>query len=110
MKIAIDPIINPLLGDRDYNGVNFFSNAVATIVSLLFIGGVIVFVLILLISAINWITSGGDKAKASAAREKMFNAFIGLLILFSVYAIIRIVGTIFDIDLLSINADDLNIL
>ena len=100
MKLAQDAINNPLLGDLDLSGTEFFSNMVSSLVTLFFIAGVVIFVLILLISAINWITSGGDKAKATVAREKMFNAFIGIFILFIIFAIVQIVGALFDIDLL----------
>lgn len=103
MKIAQNAIENPLLDGLDLTGTEFISNLISSIISLLFVGGVVIFVLILIIASINWITSGGDKAKAAAAREKMFNAFIGIFILFIIFAIIQIVGLIFNIDLLSID-------
>lgn len=110
MNIAIYRINNPILNVGEINGTVFFSDIVSTLVTLFFIGGVIIFVFVLLISAINWITSGGDKAKATVAREKMFNAFIGLLILFCIFAIIQVIGTLFNTDLRIINVGDLQIL
>ncbi len=111
MNIAAQRINNPIFNlSSDTNGVNFFSDTVSTLITLFFIGGVIVFVIMLILSAIQWITSGGDKAKATAARERMMNAIIGIIILFSVYAIIQVIGIVFDVDLLMINVDNLNIL
>lgn len=44
--------------------------------------------------AFDWITSAGDKGKIEAARNKMLNAFIGLLLLVTSYTIIGFVSNL----------------
>lgn len=45
----------------------------------------------LLIGGINWITSGGDKAKVETARTRIINALVGLILIASIWAIITLV-------------------
>lgn len=49
---------------------------------------------------INIITSGGDKEKFQMGRERVRYAIIGLLIIFFSFAIMNILGAIFNINLL----------
>jgi hypothetical protein len=63
-------------------------------------GGIITFFM-LLIGAVEYITSGGDKEAVEKARKKITSALIGLALLFSTYAIVRIVGDLFGINLLN---------
>jgi len=44
----------------------------------------------MIIGAIQWISSGGDKASVEAARGKVMNAIIGLIVLFVVFALIKL--------------------
>lgn len=44
-------------------------------------------------AGINWIQSEGDKEKLTAAKHKMTNAIIGLILLFSVWTIWTLVVT-----------------
>ena len=46
-------------------------------------------------------TSGGDKVATQAARETITSALIGLLIVLSVYAIIRVLEAAFGLTILS---------
>ncbi|MBP7768518.1 hypothetical protein KA082_01660 [Candidatus Woesebacteria bacterium] len=45
--------------------------------------------------AIDWISGAGEKGKLEAARNKMMNAFIGLLILISTYTAVGFIGSLF---------------
>lgn len=45
----------------------------------------------LIIGAINWITSGGDKGKVETARNKIVTAVIGIIIVASSYALLLLV-------------------
>jgi hypothetical protein len=47
---------------------------------------------------ISWITSGGDKTKIQAARNKLLYAIVGLVIIFLSVFIISIVGNIFGLN------------
>lgn len=49
-----------------------------------------------------WITSGGDKTKLQAARNRIIYAIIGLVIVFLSFLIVNIIGFLFGVNLLSI--------
>lgn len=48
---------------------------------------------------IEWLTSGGAKEGVAAAKARMTAAFIGLMIILAAWAIIKIVGYLFGIDI-----------
>ena len=62
-------------------------NAVLSFVMLF--GALLVF-LQLILAGFNWITSGGEKGKVDAARQRLMAAIVGLIILASSYAILTI--------------------
>ena len=95
-------IVNPALGNNLQNltGAEFFARFVPMAVTLLLIAAAVVFVFIMILGAISWITSGGDKQQVESARGRILAAVIGLVILFAVWAIIRLLGTFFGINIL----------
>lgn len=96
-------IVNPAIPSSLGSGGN---EAGATSIGMLvsnFIGAFMIFaffaaLLYFLLGAFNWITSGGDKAKLQAARDEITNAFIGLVIVGAIWAIMMIVGSFLGID------------
>lgn len=58
--------------------------------AVLFLGSVMV-LLYLIWGGIEWVTSGGDKGKTEAARNKITNAIIGLIVMASSVAIVMLV-------------------
>jgi hypothetical protein len=56
--------------------------------------GVVVFMFMLVRGALEWIFSEGEKGALTAARTRMTNAVIGLIILASVFAIMQIVQAV----------------
>ena len=84
-------------------GVEYFATLIPKLVTFAFIIGSIIFFFLLLIGGIQWMTSGGDKAKLETARGRLTNAVIGLVILFSVFAIVSIIELIFDVSILSLD-------
>jgi len=66
-------------------------------VSFILIVASLIFFFMLLFGGIKWILSGGDKAKTEGARNQITAALIGLVIVFSAWAIITLLGTIFGI-------------
>jgi len=62
-------------------------NALLSVVML--IGALLVFVQLIL-AGLYWITSGGDKGKTDAARQRLMAAIVGLIILASSFAILNI--------------------
>lgn len=60
------------------------------------------FFFILVIGGVKWIMSGGDKAHTEGARNQITAALVGLVIVFSAWAIIQLIQTFFGIDLLEL--------
>ncbi len=65
---------------------------------LLIVGGLIA-VLYLLLGALAWITSGGNKESVSKAQEKIQAAIVGLVIMFAVLALMVVIENIFSLGL-----------
>jgi len=97
-------ITNPVLptsvvGSSGNSGVTFLQKAIPAAITLGLITGVLVFFFMLITGAIQWISSGGDKQAVEAARGKVANAIIGLIILFAIFAIIQLLNTFFGLKL-----------
>lgn len=102
-----NPVLSPKL--QNLSGEGFFQLLLPNIVALVLIGGSVVFFAMLVIGAIQWITSGGDKANLEGARGRISSALIGIVVLFSTFAIIRLVEGFFGIDILKIDLGPLQI-
>ncbi|OGM09774.1 hypothetical protein A2W13_01170 [Candidatus Woesebacteria bacterium RBG_16_36_11] len=107
-------ITNPIFGQPLTDLLNegpfaFFQRLIPALVGIGFVVGVIIFVFIMIIGAIQWISSGGDKASVEAARGKVMNAIIGLIVLFVVFALIKLIETFFTINILELDIGVLRI-
>lgn len=104
-------INNPALGPSysGMSGVDFFGRLIPTAIALLLVVGAVVFLFQLLTGGIGLITAGGDKGKVEGARQRITNALIGLMILFSFFAILNIVECFFGIGLRQITIAAFNI-
>lgn len=70
---------------------------VTTALNLALIFGTVISFFFLILGAIQWVTSGGDKEGLSKAQKKITGALVGLAILFSVFAIGFLIESIFDV-------------
>jgi len=108
-------IKNPVLGPAlqgfagSEGGSAFFSNFIPRAVVLAFIIGAIIFFFMLVTGAIQWISSGGDKQALESARGKITSAMIGLVLLFSAYAVISFIGNFLGVDILILDINQLRI-
>lgn len=95
-------ITNPALTERlrSLTGEVFLGKFISNLISLFLIIGAIMAFFLLLIGGIQWMTSGGDKAGIEAARGKITSALVGLLILFSAWAIILLIEKFLGITIL----------
>lgn len=91
-----NPALNPLIGRGE--GVDIINLFLGNIIAILLIIGVIVAFIFIIIGAIQWMTAGNDKAKMESARGKVVSAVIGLVILFAVFAIMKLIGAFFGIE------------
>ena len=107
--LAAEPITNPALSDRlqAFSGIEFFQKLLPNLIGLIFVIGVIIFFFILVIGGIQWISSGGDKAAIEQARGKVVNALIGIVILFSAFAIVKLLESFFGTNILTLDIGNL---
>lgn len=84
--------------------VNSFtlSDILSTVVTAALVISGVIFFFMLLIGGIQWIVSGGDKTGTEAARGRITAALIGLIIVFSAFAIIALLDSIFGFSLLEL--------
>lgn len=102
-------INNPALGDNLQNleGAGFFDRLLSTLITIFLIGGGIIFVFMLIMGGIQWITAGGDSKAVEGATGRIRTALIGIVLLFSVFAVVKLIEGIFQVQILSINIDPL---
>ena len=88
-------------GNQD--GATFFGTFIPRMVTLLFIVGSLAFFFMLLIGAVRWVISGGDKSSVEGARAQITQALTGLFIMVSIWAIAKLVQSVFGINILNID-------
>ena len=110
----MNTITNPALGETLLNilsqpnpGVVFLQIILHNLIILFFIIAAVVFFFMLIWGGIQWMTAGGDKVATEAARGRITAALIGLVIVFSVYAILTLFETIFGFSLTQFNLERL---
>lgn len=74
-------------------GAGGISLVLSNLINLIYVLATIIFVFMLIWGAFEWLTSGGDKEKVAAARSRLINAFIGIVLFAVAFAILRLVGT-----------------
>jgi len=99
MKVYAQSINNPVLDPavRSLSGEQFLDKIMTLFVSWLLIIGFMFFVVNFILGGIKWIQGKGDKAKIEEAQKQLTYAFVGLLVVFSIFAVIKIIGTAFGI-------------
>lgn len=83
----------PLGGFRDIGTV------INNLAKIIFIFAIVLVFLYFMYGGIRWITSGGDKAQTEAARNVLTAALIGFAVIALAFAIVRLIGTFFGIDI-----------
>ena len=96
--LITNPVINPdVTNQMQSNPQAFTSNLVQTIISLLMLVAVIFFLLQFITGGLDFISSEGDPEKIKKGRKKLTYAFMGLFIVFAIFAVLKLIGTIFGI-------------
>ena len=102
--MLVDAIeLNKNLGAFDAAKNFTIPGMVSGFISLILVVAGLAFFFILVLGGIHWILSGGDKAKTEAARNQITAALVGLVIVFSAWAIINLIKTLFGIDLMKLD-------
>ncbi len=109
--LAQAPVTNPALSPslQAKSGEAFFQGLIPSVVGLSFVIGSLIFFFVMVIGAIQWIVSGGDKASLEAARGKVANAIIGFTLLLVIFAIVKVIENFFGINILTIDIGPLKI-
>jgi len=95
-------IINPVISNQIKNlgGSEYLALLIKNLLTLFLIVTAVVALFMLIIGGIRWILSAGDKTQLENARSQITQTLIGLVIVFSAFAIIKLVGSFFGIELL----------
>lgn len=75
------------------------TGAISSVIGVMTVAAAIWFLFQFLIGGFFWMSSGGDKAKLHEARERLTNAFIGLLIVVAGWSILALAGQFFGYDI-----------
>ena len=95
---VFDPSTNEAVGQG--GGVNFdlggfgfstLSQAINTILSVIFFGSALAAFIFIVIGAFQYVTAGDDAAKTEKSRKTITNAVVGLILVALVYVIFQIV-------------------
>src|SRR5258706_6843464 len=101
---------NPALGNfGSTHGPEFFGRLVPAGIGLAFLVGALIFFFMLVVWAIQWISSGGDKQALEGARSRITNALIGVIILFATFAVVKLIESFFHISIIDLNLNALRI-
>lgn len=80
---------------------------VSGFLNLILIVAGLAFFFILVIGGVKWIMSGGDKAHTEGARSQITAALVGLVIVFSAWAIAKLIDSFFGINILNLKIDSI---
>lgn len=72
-----------------------FGEMLTFLIRTFFVLGGIISLLYLLLGALSWITSGGNKENVDKAREKIQAALIGVILIFVVLAVVTVFEQVF---------------
>ncbi len=78
---------------------NNIGELLTVLVSLAFFVTGLAFFMNLILGGIQWINAGGDQKAMASARGRITSAVIGLIIVVAAYAITRIMGQVFGINI-----------
>ncbi len=98
-SVLLTQVSNPVLSGGLGRGWDYINTIIPRVLNIVYIIAVVVFVIVFIIGAFQWITAGGDKSKLAEARGKITHAIIGLLILLSIFVISRLVYLILGVDI-----------
>jgi hypothetical protein len=74
---------------------------ISALINLILIGAGIIAFFFLLMGGLQWILAGGDKEGTEKARKRITAALIGLVIVFSVYALVSLASGFLGVELLN---------
>jgi len=93
-------ITNPILRDtlQEMEGTAFISLLINRIISFLLVIAVLAFLFFFILGALKILTSGNDKSKVEEGQHQLTYAFLGLTIIFCLFALLKVLGYFFGIE------------
>ncbi len=86
--------LNPFIPTDNADAATTFNEVFGQIVGVVLTIAALVAFFYLIVSGFQYITAGGDAAKAQTARQGVINALIGIVIILVSYLVLRYVGTL----------------
>lgn len=115
-QLLAQGIVNPALEGTVLDSLlqagdpaEFLGPIISRGVGLTLVVGTVLFFFMFAFGAIAWITSGGDKGTSENARNKITNSLVGLIILFSSFAVMLFIENFFGVNILTIDIGPLAI-
>lgn len=98
-KPALAVICNPVLKDCTPSTAPkaYVNSVISNIISIFFIVGVLYFIWHIVFAGYHLIGAQGDTKNFESAKNELTYSFMGLIVMFAVFAILKIVGTVFGI-------------
>lgn len=90
-KITAPSPIQPLVAKGGAGGISFI---LSRVVGLIYAVAALVFVFMVIFSAFQWITSGGEKEAVGKAQSRLTYALIGIVLLALTFVFANVVGQI----------------
>lgn len=84
--------------------VSLLEDLISKVIGIITIMAGVSFLVFFVISSLNWITAGGDKAKVEKAQQSITNSLVGLVLTILAYFILGILSTVLDIPFLDLNS------
>ncbi len=99
IKPVYAAICNPVLKDctPTTNPTGYVNNVISSIISVFFIVGVIYFIWHIVFAGYHLIGAQGEPKNFETAKNELTYSFIGLAVVFVVFAIVKLVGYVFGI-------------
>ncbi|MBU1117476.1 pilin [Patescibacteria group bacterium] len=94
-------ITNPLVNNPEIQAgdpTTYTNNVMQAVISIFFIVGLVYFIWHFLMAGYHLISTEGDPKKLETAKNQITYALLGLIVIFSVFALLKFVGTILGID------------
>lgn len=76
------------------------TGAISSIIGLMTAAAAIWFLFQFLVGGVAWMTAAGDKAKLQEAQSRLYNAFIGLVVVIAGWGILALAGQFFGYDII----------
>ena len=108
VKPAYAAICNKLI-DANCSGTQtthpqaYANKIVQTVIDIFLIVGVVYFVWHFLMAGYHFMSSQGDAKKIEEAKHEITYSFVGIAIVFSIFAVLKFVGAVFGIDITNIS-------